>query len=195
MFTNCAWEPCWSWWPQCIREYIWSICACRRWYLKERCRGARMRWRIHIREGFYSNSGWGRSSREGTHTLIPHMMLYHRCCAEERFLCMQSSLNLLYWKSFIWYIIKFSTSLRWHLHQYRCVHFFLQLRVYCICIWWGVYEEEVGTTCAPIYAPSPLVRPPPPQPGSPPDTPCVCVPPPLTLVKATLQLPQPANSC
>ena len=95
VFTNCAWEPCWSC-PQCICEYIWSICACRRWYLKERCRGARMRWRIHIREGFYSNSGWGRSSREGTHTLIPHMMLYHRCCAEERFLCMQSSLNTLY---------------------------------------------------------------------------------------------------
>ena len=81
-----------------------------------------MRWRIHIREGFYSNSGWGRSSREGTHTLIPHMMLYHRGCAEN-----------LHWISFIesliWYIIKYSTSLRWHLHQYRCVHFFCN----CAC--------------------------------------------------------------
>ena len=87
-----------------------------------------MRWRIHIREGFYSNSGWGRSSREGTHTLIPHDAVSQGLCWE-RFLCMQSSLNLIYWKSFIWYIIKFSTSLRWHLHQYRCVHFFCN----CAC--------------------------------------------------------------
>ena len=51
-----------------IYEYIWSIWAYMLWYLEERWRVVRMRLRIHIRFGFYSNSGRGRYSQEGIHS-------------------------------------------------------------------------------------------------------------------------------